>query len=114
MLEWLHPKWNPYNKVTGCVSVPKDLANRKTDWVLLYRLAFHRSREGLYFGGKYHHPPKRDNKNRNFFTFLDFKKGPVPSAFGPKKSGFNLIIVVNYPRKPVYNTMREITFSPRP
>ena len=43
---------NPYTKVTGYLSVclyvlPKDLANRSTDIVLLYRVDSHRSREGL-------------------------------------------------------------------
>ena len=47
--------YNPYTKVTGCLSVcesvylcvPKDLAYRLTDRVLLSRVASHGSREGL-------------------------------------------------------------------
>ena len=43
-----------------CLWVPKDLANRWTDRVLLYRVASHRPWEVYnYFGGGYHHPPKR-------------------------------------------------------
>ena len=38
---------HPYNKVNGCLSVPKNLANRWTDRVLLNRVASHRSKEGL-------------------------------------------------------------------
>ena len=42
---------NPYTKVTECLSVcvfvPKDLANRLTDRVLLYRVDSHRSWKGL-------------------------------------------------------------------
>ena len=41
----------PYNKVTECLfvclSVPKDLANRWTDRVLLNKVAFHGYQEGL-------------------------------------------------------------------
>ena len=32
---------SPYNKVTGYLCVPKDLANHLTDIVLLYRVASH-------------------------------------------------------------------------
>ena len=42
---------NPYIKVTGClfvcVSVPKDIANRRTDRVLLNRVNSHGFWEGL-------------------------------------------------------------------
>ncbi len=38
---------NPYNKVTGCMSLTKDFANRRSDIVLLYNVASHRSREYL-------------------------------------------------------------------
>ena len=37
----------PYNKVTGCLFVTKDLAKHLTDRVLLNRVASHGSREGL-------------------------------------------------------------------
>ena len=50
-LQFLHNIPFPYNKVKGCLfvclSVPKDLANRWTDRVLLNRVASHRSRKGL-------------------------------------------------------------------
>ena len=35
-------KHNPYNKVIGSLSVPKDLANRQTEMVLLYSVASHK------------------------------------------------------------------------
>ena len=36
-----------YNKVIGCASVALDLANRRTDIVLLYTETSYRSREGF-------------------------------------------------------------------
>ena len=57
----VNQKPNPYNKVTGCLSEPKYLANRRADMVFLHSIASHRSWEGLYlFWGGYHHPTKRN------------------------------------------------------
>ena len=39
--------YNPYIRVTGCLPVPKNLANFWTNMVLLYNLASHRPYTGL-------------------------------------------------------------------
>ena len=61
---------NPYNKVTGCLSVcmfvPKDLANRWTDRILLNMVASHRSsQEGFQlFLGRVPPASKRNHKKK--------------------------------------------------
>ena len=52
--------YHPSNKVTGCLSVPNDLANRSTVMMPLHRVPSHRSSKGHNFlGGGYHLPPSK-------------------------------------------------------
>ena len=57
---------NRYNKVKGCLSVLKDLANRRTGMVLLYRVVSHWGRGKVYnyFGGGYSRALNTKKKER--------------------------------------------------
>ena len=64
-----------------CLFVPKDLANRWTDRILLNKVASHRSLKVYnYFGGGYHHPPKKITINVTFKVPLEASSGVSASS----------------------------------